>query len=39
MRCEGRLRRDFKKWDRFEDMVLYGILAEEWPPATPSIPG
>lgn len=27
---EGCLRRDFKKWDRFEDLVLYGILHEEW---------
>ena len=26
-------RRDFKKWDRFEDLTLYGVLAEEWSPA------
>lgn len=33
MSYEGCRRRDFKKWDRFEDMALYGVLAEEWRPA------
>ena len=33
MSYEGCLRRDFKKWDRFEDLVLYGMLVEEWGPA------
>ena len=33
MSYEGCLRRDFKKWDRFEDLALYGMLAEEWRPA------
>ena len=30
MSYEGCRRRDFKKWDRFEDLALYGVLAEEW---------
>ncbi len=33
MSYEGCLRQDFKKWERFEDLALYGILAEEWHPA------
>ena len=27
---EGRARQHVKKWDRFEDMELYGILGDEW---------
>jgi [ribosomal protein S5]-alanine N-acetyltransferase len=30
MSYEGCRRRDFKRWDHFEDMALYGVLAEEW---------
>jgi ribosomal-protein-alanine N-acetyltransferase len=36
MSYEGCRRRDFKKWDRFEDLALYGVLAEEWSPAAAS---
>ena len=32
MQEEGYLRRHFKRWERLDDLVLYGILAEEWPP-------
>lgn len=27
---EGRARQHVRKWDRFEDLELYGILREEW---------
>lgn len=27
---EGRLREHVKKWDRFEDIEFYGILAQDW---------
>jgi ribosomal-protein-alanine N-acetyltransferase len=27
---EGRARQHVKRWDRFEDLELYGILREEW---------
>ncbi len=27
---EGMARKSFKKWDRYEDLVSYGILREEW---------
>ena len=30
MKQEGFLRKDFKRWGRFEDLVVYGILVEEW---------
>jgi [ribosomal protein S5]-alanine N-acetyltransferase len=30
MSYESCRKRDFKKWDRFEDLALYGVLAEEW---------
>ncbi len=30
MRQEGTLREHVLKWDRFEDLVLYGILRGEW---------
>ncbi len=30
MRCEGTLRGSLRKWGRFEDAVLYAVLAEEW---------
>jgi len=30
MRYEGRLRQHTLKWDRFEDIDVYGLLAEEW---------
>jgi ribosomal-protein-alanine N-acetyltransferase len=30
MRQEGLLRQHVRKWDRFEDLEVYGILAEEW---------
>jgi ribosomal-protein-alanine N-acetyltransferase len=30
MKPEGVLRRHLKRWDRFEDMVVYAILKEEW---------
>jgi [ribosomal protein S5]-alanine N-acetyltransferase len=32
MRYEGRLRQHVLKWERFEDIDVYGILAEEWKP-------
>lgn len=38
MSYEGCLRRDFKRWARFEDLVLYGVLAEEWSPAASASP-
>jgi [ribosomal protein S5]-alanine N-acetyltransferase len=30
MRHEGTLRDAVRKWDRFEDLALYAILAQEW---------
>jgi ribosomal-protein-alanine N-acetyltransferase len=30
MRHEGRLRQHINKWGMFEDLDVYGILAEEW---------
>lgn len=27
---EGMARQDTKKWDKYEDMVLYGIIREDW---------
>lgn len=30
MRREGLLRQHVKKWDRFEDIIVYGILREEY---------
>lgn len=30
MKQEGLLRQHIKKWDRYEDMVVYGILRSEW---------
>ena len=30
MRQEGYLREHVLKWDRYEDLVLYGILREDW---------
>lgn len=30
MTHEGRARRHAKKWDRFEDLELYGLLRDEW---------
>jgi RimJ/RimL family protein N-acetyltransferase len=32
MRFEGINRHAIKKWDVFEDIACYGILADEWPP-------
>ena len=31
MRLEGTARQDTKKWGRYEDLVSYSILREEWP--------
>lgn len=31
MRCEGILRQRVRKWGRFEDVMLYAILRQEWP--------
>jgi hypothetical protein len=36
MGYEGCRRRNSKKWDRFEDLALYDVLAEEWSPAAAS---
>jgi len=30
MTHEGHLRQDRKRWDKFEDMELYGILKSEY---------
>ena len=30
MTCEGVFRQDMRKWDKFEDMERYSILASEW---------
>jgi [ribosomal protein S5]-alanine N-acetyltransferase len=30
MQHEGTRRKHVKKWDQFEDLVLYGILKEDW---------
>jgi RimJ/RimL family protein N-acetyltransferase len=30
MAKEGYARQHIKKWDKFEDIVLYGILKAEW---------
>lgn len=30
MRCEGVLRQHVKKWDSFEDIIVYGILREDY---------
>lgn len=35
MRHEGCLREAVRKWDRFEDMEQYGLLASEWRPLAP----
>jgi ribosomal-protein-alanine N-acetyltransferase len=32
MTCEGRLRQHVRKWDRFEDIVVCGILQSEYRP-------
>jgi len=32
MRREGQLRRHIIKWGRFEDIVMYGVLADEFAP-------
>lgn len=34
MKQEGQLRQHIKRWDRYEDMVVYGILRSEWAGAT-----
>lgn len=33
MQKEGTLREDTIKWDRFEDLHIYGLLRSEWQPA------
>lgn len=33
---EGRLRAHDKRWERLEDIVVYGILKSEWPPGDPA---
>ncbi len=30
MQQEGIARQDLMKWEKYEDMVLYGILLEDW---------
>lgn len=30
MQYEGTLRQHFSRWERFEDLVYYGILIDEW---------
>ena len=30
MQYEGTLRSDTMKWDRYEDLCVYGLLADEW---------
>ena len=30
MRIEGKVRQDAVKWGKYEDLVLYGILREDW---------
>jgi RimJ/RimL family protein N-acetyltransferase len=30
MRLEGVLREAVRKWDRFEDLAVYGVLASDW---------
>lgn len=32
MRYEGTLRQKVRKWGRFEDVAMYGLLAAEWRP-------
>jgi RimJ/RimL family protein N-acetyltransferase len=32
MKEEGRLRRHIFRWGEYRDMVLFGIMREEWPP-------
>ena len=32
MQYEGRLRQHSKKWEHYEDCVLYGLLKNEWQP-------
>lgn len=34
MRFEGISRGAYFRWDRFEDVAIYGILADEWPPGS-----
>ena len=30
MQREGELRQHVKKWERYEDLILYGVLREDW---------
>ncbi|MCD4846899.1 MAG: GNAT family N-acetyltransferase [Candidatus Aegiribacteria sp.] len=30
MKSESIMRQHYKKWDKFEDMAMYGILKDEW---------
>jgi [ribosomal protein S5]-alanine N-acetyltransferase len=30
MNYEGCLRQSIRKWGQFEDVILYGILREDW---------
>ncbi len=32
MSHEGLLRQHVRKWDAFEDLELYAVLKEQWPP-------
>jgi RimJ/RimL family protein N-acetyltransferase len=38
MRREGERPQHVKKWDRYEDLVLYGLLREDWNRAGPNRP-
>ena len=31
MRFEGVQRGAYRRWGRFEDVAVYGVLAHEWP--------
>ncbi len=38
MSHEGRLRQHVRKWDGFEDLELYAVLKDQWPPASEVAP-
>jgi RimJ/RimL family protein N-acetyltransferase len=38
LRPEGLLRQHAKKWGRFHDVAVFGLVREDWSPSGPRIP-